>query len=227
MTTFTSNDSNVPAVVAENTASPPGWAIKAEGGIGLRAIPAPGDGNVGVLATAADNQIAIYGTGYSEFDGTLNSSGILRASTVEVSGDIGFTGADCAEEFDLSEADTVEPGTVMALDQEGTLKQSDKAYDKSVAGVISGAGGYKPGVVLDKRESQSNRVRIALLGKVFCKVDARYAPIEAGDLLTTSPTMGYAMKADDPSRAFGAVIGKALRPLGEGQGLIPILISLQ
>jgi hypothetical protein len=226
MPTFTSNDTNVPAVFAENTAVA-GTAIRVLGAVGLRADPTPGNGNIGVFATSAENQLAIYGAGTSEFDGTLISSGILRASTVEVSDDIRFTGADCAEEFDLSEADTVEPGTVMALDQEGTLKQSDKAYDKSVAGVISGAGGYKPGIVLDKRESQSNRVRIALLGKVFCKVDARYAPIEAGDLLTTSPTMGYAMKADDPSRAFGAVIGKALRPLGEGQGLIPMLISLQ
>jgi hypothetical protein len=35
------------------------------------------------------------------------------------------------------------------------------------------------------------------------------------------------MKVDDPMKAFGAVIGKALRPLHEGQGLIPILIALQ
>jgi hypothetical protein len=48
-----------------------------------------------------------------------------------------------------------------------------------------------------------------------------------GDLLTTSPTPGYAMKADDPFKAFGAVIGKALRPLKEAQGLVPILIALQ
>jgi hypothetical protein len=48
-----------------------------------------------------------------------------------------------------------------------------------------------------------------------------------GDLLTTSPTPGHAMKADDPLKAFGAVIGKALRPLDEGEGLIPILIALQ
>src|SRR6266446_3765286 len=70
-----------------------------------------------------------------------------------------------------------EPGTVMTLDQEGKLKQSEKAYDKRVAGVISGAGGYKPGIVLDKQASQNNRIPIALLGKVFCKVDARYSPI--------------------------------------------------
>jgi hypothetical protein len=96
-----------------------------------------------------------------------------------------------------------------------------------VAGVISGAGDYKPGIVLDKRQSQSTRKPVALLGKVFCKVDAGYAAIEVGDLLTTSPTPGYAMKATDPLKAFGAVIGKALRPLQEGQGLIPILIALQ
>jgi hypothetical protein len=68
---------------------------------------------------------------------------------------------------------------------------------------------------------------VALVGKVYCKVDAQYGPIEVGDLLTTSPTLGHAMKASDPLKAFGAVIGKALRPLLAGQGLIPILIALQ
>jgi hypothetical protein len=66
-----------------------------------------------------------------------------------------------------------------------------------------------------------------LLGKVFCKVDAQYGAVEVGDLLTTSPTPGHAMKASDPAKAFGAVIGKALRPLTEGHSLIPILIALQ
>jgi hypothetical protein len=50
-------------------------------------------------------------------------------------------------------------------------------------------------------------------------------PIDVGNLLTTSSTSGYAMKAGDPLKSFGAVIGKALRPLAEGQGLIPILIA--
>jgi hypothetical protein len=35
------------------------------------------------------------------------------------------------------------------------------------------------------------------------------------------------MKATDPSRAFGAVIGKALRAHASGAGLIPILVALQ
>jgi hypothetical protein len=81
--------------------------------------------------------------------------------------------------------------------------------------------------VLDKQQSERTRQPIALLGKVYCKVDASHAQIEVGDLLTTSGTAGYAMKASDSLKASGSVIGKALRPLKEGQGLIPILIALQ
>ena len=60
----------------------------------------------------------------------------------------------------------------MVIDQEGKLKQSSKTYDKRVAGVISGAGDYKPGLVLDKNQSHSSRKSISLMGKVYCKVDA-------------------------------------------------------
>ncbi len=146
---------------------------------------------------------------------------------VVVTGDIRLTNADCAEDFDVFDADKVEPGTVMVLGNEGVLSESQHAYDKRVAGVISGAGDYNPGIVLDKRQTSSNRQPVALMGKVFCKVDAKFGAIAVGDLLTTSPTPGHAMKTGDPFKAFGAVIGKALRPLLSGQGLIPILIALQ
>ena len=68
---------------------------------------------------------------------------------------------------------------------------------------------------------------MALEGKVYCKVEAQYAPVEVGDLLTTFPTPGHAMKADDSLKAFGSVIGKALRSLESSLGMIPILIALQ
>ena len=42
-----------------------------------------------------------------------------------------------------------------------------------------------------------------------CKVDADIAPIQVGDLLTTSPTKGHAQKVLDPQKAVGAIIGKA------------------
>jgi hypothetical protein len=141
--------------------------------------------------------------------------------------DIFISGADCAEHFDVADADTLEPGTVMVINPDGRLEQSVQEYDKKVAGVISGAGKHKTGIVLDRQESEVNRRAIALMGKVYCKVDANNAPIEVGDLLTTSSTRGHAMKAADPVRALGTLIGKALRRLESGQGIIPILVALQ
>jgi hypothetical protein len=35
------------------------------------------------------------------------------------------------------------------------------------------------------------------------------------------------MRATDPARAFCAVIGKALRSLPSGRGLLPVLVALQ
>jgi hypothetical protein len=141
--------------------------------------------------------------------------------------DVFLSGADCAEQFDVADADTLEPGTVMVINSDGRLEQSAQEYDKKVAGVISGAGKHKTGIVLDRQESEVNRRAVALMGKVYCKVDADNAPIEVGDLLTTSSTRGHAMKAADPVRALGTLIGKALHRLASGQGIIPILVALQ
>jgi len=182
-------------------------------------------GDIGVYAhnLTAPTTVYLATRGVAgDFYGDVRVSG-----NVTVSGDVILTGADCAEEFDVAETVDIEPGTVMVLDQDGVLQQSQTAYDKKVAGVISGAGDYRPGMILDRRQSGDNRLPVALVGKVYCKVDAQYAAIEVGDLLTTSPTPGHAMKADDPFKAFGSVIGKALRPLEVGQGMIPILIALQ
>jgi hypothetical protein len=156
-----------------------------------------------------------------------SDANIAGKLTVDVDIILSAAAADCAEEFDIGAATGVEPGTVMVLDNDGALQPSSEAYDRRVAGVISGAGEYRPGIILDRRESSPTRHPLALLGKVFCKVDAQYGPIGVGDMLTTSPTRGHAMRASDRSLAFGAVIGKALRPLHSGQQLVPILIALQ
>jgi len=146
---------------------------------------------------------------------------------ITVTGDVLLTGADCAEHFDIIGTQIPEPGTVVVIDEAGALRESLEPYDKKVAGVVSGAETYSPGLVLDNRPSGEPRVALALVGKVYCKVDAEYSPIEVGDLLTTSPTPGHAMKAMEPAKAFGSIIGKALRTLDNGKGLIPILIALQ
>jgi hypothetical protein len=144
-----------------------------------------------------------------------------------VDNDVVLLNADCAEDFGVVSAQEVDPGTVMVIDEKGLLKRAERAYDKRVAGVISGAGACRPAIVLNRRRAQMKRVPLALVGTVYCKVDSQYGPIEVGDLLTTSATPGHAMKAGDPLNAFGTVIGKALGPLKSGKGLIPILIALQ
>ena len=70
------------------------------------------------------------------------------------------------------------------------------------------------------------RLPVALTGTAQCYVDASVSPIEVGDLLTTSAEPGRAMRATDPSRSFGAVLGKALESLRSGVGMIPVLVTL-
>ena len=163
------------------------------------------------------------GTPAGYFEGNVTVTG-----TVTVDQDIVLANADCAEEFDVGDhPGGAEPGTVMVLGDDEALHPSSQPYDRRVAGVVSGGGDYRPALVLDRRESSRQRSPVALVGKVCCKVDARSEPVNVGDLLTTSPTPGHAMRATDQGRAFGAVIGKALQPLASGRGLITILVALQ
>ena len=141
-------------------------------------------------------------------------------------GDIILKNADCAEDFDLAGARIIEPGTVVVLRKDGKLHTSQKPYDRRVVGVIAGAGQFKPGLVLDRRQGLG-RGPVSLLGKTYCKVEANSSPVCIGDLLTTSSVPGHAMKAQDVSQTAGSILGKALGSLTKGQGLIPVLVTLQ
>jgi hypothetical protein len=158
----------------------------------------------------------------SLFSGNQSESLRLDAAT----GDIMLANADYAEEFDLAEAG-IEPGTVVVLTEDGSVAASEKAYDTRVAGVISGAGSYRPGLVLDRRDTGRDRAPVSLLGKVCVLADATDGPIAVGDLLTTALTPGHVMAVTEPERAFGAVVGKALEALPSGRGLIPVLVTLR
>jgi hypothetical protein len=180
-----------------------------------------------IYIRAADGSIRVGGNGIHGdvhvFNSTFKKVIHLNGET----GDILLSNADCAEDFDVDDS-TIEPGSVLVLgDEAGRLRLSDAPYDTRVAGVLSGAGDYRPAIVLDRQPEREGRLPVALVGKVWCKVEARSAPIGVGSLLTTSSLPGHAMAATDRERAFGAVLGKALAPLTDGVGVVPVLVTLQ
>lgn len=136
-------------------------------------------------------------------------------------------GLDYAEGFDINASAPIEPGSVLVIDPEtpGRLTVSTRPYDRAVAGVVAGANGQGSGVRLGSAGHDGD---VALAGRVYCRVEASHGAVEPGDLLTTSGLAGWAMKATDPTRAQGAVLGKAMERLPEGErGLILILVTLQ
>jgi hypothetical protein len=187
-----------------------------------------GEFTVAIRAVEGDTAgIWIGGKGQ---DGHIVIRNASDAKTIHLdgqAGDIRLANADCAEEFEVTPGFEVQPGNVMVIDEAGLLKPSTAPYDRSVAGVASGGGSMRPGIVLGHLPNGGRRLPVALSGRVCCDVDADFAPIAVADLLTTSSTLGHAMKATDSKRAFGAVIGKALAPLRSGRGQIPILVALQ
>jgi hypothetical protein len=188
-------------------------------------------GVVGVSNGSAGNGVfgLTHSTGNHECGGdfTVARNFIVNGSLagtlkIAAGGDIQF--ADCAEDFEVAELADAGPGTLMALNEDGLAVPCTQEYDTRVVGIVSGAGTFRPGIILGRTESEAPAVPLALIGKAFCKVDADYGAICIGDLLTSSPTDGHAMVAADRSRALGAIIGKALRSLSSGRGIVPVLI---
>jgi hypothetical protein len=137
-------------------------------------------------------------------------------------------GADLAEPFPVSD-DTLPEGSVVVIDSlnPGQLQPSTSAYDTRVAGVISGAGGIHPGISLRQEGAADGTRKVALTGRVYVRADASHGAIRPGDLLTTSDIPGHAMRAADPERRLGAILGKAMTGLNQGRGLVLVLVSLQ
>ena len=183
------------------------------------------------------NTVVIGGDGYTYFNagnvgiGTTNPQSALdvagwtRTEVLEITG-----GSDLAEPFEIDSADAAEPGMVVCIDPEnpGELEVSRTSYDRRVAGIISGAGGIKAGMLMGQKGSKADGTTpVALTGRVYCLADASKGPIRPGDLLTTSDIPGHAMKVTDYTKAQGAIIGKAMSSLKQDQGLVLVLVTLQ
>jgi len=170
----------------------------------------------------AANQMNFYNSTNGDVM-SLAQDGTLFVKVLTITG-----GADIAEPFQMSQAG-LPKGAVVVIDEEnpGRLKLSTEAYDKRVAGIISGAGGVNPGLSLNQHGVLEGDQHVALTGRVYVQADTTQGAIKPGDLLTTSATPGHAMKANDSSRIQGAILGKAMTELKEGQGLVLVLVTLQ
>jgi hypothetical protein len=137
-------------------------------------------------------------------------------------------GADVAEPFQMS-SQNIPKGAVVVIDSKnpGHLKLSDSAYDKRVAGIVSGANGINPGIALHQEGVLDGGENVALSGRVYVQAETTHNSIEPGDLLTTSDTPGYAMKVTEHAKAQGAILGKAMSGLKEGKGMVLVLVTLQ
>jgi len=203
-----------PALLAENTSTH---------------TPEPAGIAIYGLSHSADTTLLVHNTGTGDLIRGMNQTGSSIIYSVSGTGHVSSTlmtttgGSDLAEQFPVN--GTPEPGTLMVIDaaNPGKLIPSSIAYDPKVAGVVSGAGGLQAGMTLAEQDG----LPIALAGRVYVKAEANSAPIQPGDLLTSSALPGYAMKAADHNLAQGAVIGKAMTGLDSGTGLVLVLVCLQ
>jgi hypothetical protein len=236
-------------------ASTAGWAaifgnhtgnsigVYGSGAVGVQGSSTTGDAIRGISSAAGFS--GVYGQNNAGYGGYFSGStsgiyaeatsgmaaefiGRVRTSVLEITG-----GSDFSENFDIrgyGNVSTPTPGMVVSIDprEPGKLVLSNSAYDRKVAGIISGAGGVKPGMVMGQEGTLAQGSRpVALTGRVYCWADASQGAIEPGDLLTSSDTPGHAIKVTDYPKAQGAIIGKAMTGLQKGQGLILVLVSLQ
>jgi hypothetical protein len=139
-------------------------------GVGMRAASITGEAIHAETASPTVAAVAIRntnaeGTGaalYAEKAGTTGHAGFF-VGDVEIAGrlivsvDVICPGADLAEQFNVVGEVPAEPGSVVVLAGNDQIRVSDQPYDRRVAGVVSGAGNYRPAFVLDGKDDPSRR----------------------------------------------------------------------
>lgn len=139
------------------------------------------------------------------------------------------SGSDFAEALPVrSHRELYEPGDVLVMSRDGkSVQKTTSRYSRRVVGVYS----VRPAVLGAEKDGVSrvdaDDIPVAITGIVPAKVSTENGPIQVGDLLVTSSTSGYAMRATNPRQTLGAVVGKAMEPLRAGRGAIRVLVILR
>jgi len=200
-------DNTTWAGVWVNTSGYDAFAVTTAGRDGLNIESAGRDYIRAGQSTDLDFRVTNDGTAYA--DGGWQGAADF-AELIEVDGDI----------LDY------EPGDVLVICQgrNRSVTLSSQPYSTSVIGIYSTKPGFV-GSTHPMEDKYQNEIPVAITGIVPCKVSTENGPIHNGDLLTTSNTPGYAMKATEPK--IGTVVGKALESLESGTGKIEVLVILQ
>ena len=215
------------------------------GNVRVRGLEVNNGGNLSLAKTSGLKTVEIKPT-ESGTDGAsmllYNNAGV---ATIEMDADFGDGdgrvitgelqikgGSDLAENFDISEEEGnyAKPGMLVSIDiqKEGSLCITKQAADKKIVGVISGANGIKPGMLMGQQGTIAyGKYPIALAGRVYVLCNEEGGEINGGDFLTSSSQRGYAKKAGNLGDTQGAIIGKAMGKADSKTGYILVLINLQ
>lgn len=143
-------------------------------------------------------------------------------------GELSITGGSDLAELFLSDEIGIKPGDVVSIDEKNPnkIKKSNLYADQKVIGVVSGAQGINPGMIMGQKESIAyGNTPVAISGRVYVKVDPS-SNIVPGNFLTTSNIPGVATKVQNWKSCRGAIIGKALSSINK-DGYALVLIHLQ
>ena len=159
-------------------------------------------------------------SGVTLLTGTLSTGSATNTGTIlgnwSLSGasQLQATYSDLAEWYSADAE--YEPGTVLVFGGDAEVTTTTTLNDTRCAGVVT----TDPAYIMNS-ELQGTRACLALAGRIPCKVVGR---VKKGDMLTTSATPGYAVKALTPT--LGAIVGKALEDKDYGEaGVIEIAVG--
>ena len=207
-----------------------GYGVWGQGGSGATGVlgQTNSTSRYGVWAYNSGNGVALRTEGSGNLIESWDLSPVNLRFRVDNAGNVSADGSFTSPAADFAEMlpakPGLEPADVLIIDEDGLLSLSTEAYQKSVAGVYSTKPAFIGGVKSDAENS--GKVPLAVVGIIPVKVTAENGAIMPGDMLTTSSTAGYAMRAGDAA-PNGTVIGKALKKMEAESGIVDMFVILQ